>query len=114
MFAVIRLRGEVRTRTTVEHTLRMLGLTKKHTLVILPESASIKGMIKKTEDYVAWGTIPDDQADMFGSRVLHLSPPRKGFKTLRKRYPAGDLGYRGQEIAALITSMRENNKGAMS
>jgi large subunit ribosomal protein L30 len=34
-----------------------------------------------------------------------LTPPSKGFKSLREYYPKGDLGYRGKEINELVKRM---------
>jgi large subunit ribosomal protein L30 len=34
-----------------------------------------------------------------------LTPPRKGFKSTRKRYPEGALGYWGEEINSLLRRM---------
>ena len=37
--------------------------------------------------------------------VLKLTPPSKGFKSIKEYYPKGDLGYRGKEINELIERM---------
>lgn len=37
--------------------------------------------------------------------VLRLTPPSKGFKSVRTHYPKGDLGYRGKEINGLLKRM---------
>ncbi len=37
--------------------------------------------------------------------VFRLTPPSKGFKSVKEHYPKGDLGYRGKEINELITRM---------
>lgn len=37
--------------------------------------------------------------------VFRLSPPSKGFKSVKKHYPKGDLGYRGKEINKLLERM---------
>ena len=37
--------------------------------------------------------------------VFRLTPPSKGFKSVREHYPAGDLGYRGKEINELLKRM---------
>jgi large subunit ribosomal protein L30 len=38
-------------------------------------------------------------------RVFRLSPPSKGLKSIKKQYPKGDLGYRGEEINKLLKRM---------
>lgn len=37
--------------------------------------------------------------------VFRLTPPSKGFKSVKEFYPAGDLGYRGKEINELLKRM---------
>ena len=37
--------------------------------------------------------------------VFRLTPPSKGFKSVKDHYPTGDLGYRGKEINELIERM---------
>jgi large subunit ribosomal protein L30 len=37
--------------------------------------------------------------------VFRLTPPSKGFKSVKEYYPKGDLGYRGKEINELIARM---------
>jgi len=36
---------------------------------------------------------------------FRLTPPSKGFKSIKEHYPKGDLGYRGKEINELIERM---------
>ena len=36
---------------------------------------------------------------------FRLTPPSKGFKSVKEHYPKGDLGYRGKEINELLTRM---------
>lgn len=37
--------------------------------------------------------------------VFRLTPPSKGFKSIKEHYPKGDLGYRGREINELLERM---------
>jgi len=37
--------------------------------------------------------------------VFRLTPPSKGFKSVKDFYPSGDLGYRGKEINELLERM---------
>jgi large subunit ribosomal protein L30 len=39
------------------------------------------------------------------NQVFKLTPPSKGFKSVREAYPKGDLGYRGKEINELVERM---------
>jgi len=57
MFAVIRLRGWVKTSKEIEDTLNMLRLKRNNNCVIVPETPQYKGMLKKVKDYVTYGEI---------------------------------------------------------
>ncbi|MBI4018492.1 MAG: uL30 family ribosomal protein [Candidatus Aenigmarchaeota archaeon] len=107
MIAVVRIRGTVNARKQSETTLRMLGLKRPNTLALLPETTTTKGMIRKVDDFVAWGEASDELLKKLGAdkKVFHLKPPRKGFKSARLPWPRGDLGYRGGEIEKLIERM---------
>lgn len=87
--AVIRLRGEIKTRKEMNDTMKNLGMKKIYTLVILPKTDSVLGMIRKVENFVMWGDVPKD---IIKEKVLHLKP--FSLKSKKLRYPAGDLGYR--------------------
>ncbi len=106
MLAVLRVRGNIGVRRDIEDTMKMLGLKKKHALAVLPRTDSIIGMIKKVESFVIWGELSQEMLEKFsGQRVINLKPPKKSFKSLKKKFPAGDLGYRGSRINELIARM---------
>ena len=57
MYAVVRLRGQVNVRYTIEDTMKMLRLHKVNHCVFVPEDPHYKGMVQKVKDYVAYGKI---------------------------------------------------------
>ncbi len=107
--AVIRVRGMTKIRSEIRDTMDMLGLTKKHSMVIRKASPSVLGMIKKTKDYTTYGFVSKDYADKFGlDKTVNLHPPRGGFERggIKKNYSIGGaLGYRGENITVLIDKM---------
>jgi len=152
MFAVIRLRGTIGLSKKVASTLKMLRLDSGNSCVILPETPEMKGMLRKSKDYITWGEISKetlakalekrlrakgtekrvdvkklkelsefDSFDSFAGAieegkiklskqeklqpVLRLTPPTKGFKSIKDPYPRADLGYRGKEINKLVEKM---------
>lgn len=106
MLAAIRIRGGIGKREEVLDTLDMLGMKKPNTLAILPRSDSIIGMLRKAEGMITWGEIDQEILDRLqGKKVVHLKSPEKGFRSIKKLYPKGDLGYRGKEINELIKRM---------
>ncbi|MBI2971951.1 MAG: uL30 family ribosomal protein [Candidatus Aenigmarchaeota archaeon] len=103
---VVRIRRGVGKRGTIEDTMAMLGLKRKHTLVILPRTDSIVGMVKKAESCLAWGELDNELKAALGERKrMHLKPPLKGFRSLSRRYPKGDVGYWGKDIGILVKKM---------
>lgn len=106
VIAVIRLRGTIRVSAPAEDTLRMLGLKHANALALFEKSSSVMGMIKKVEDYVAWGELSAELQKQLGDKkIVRLKPPRKGLRSVRQRYPRGDVGYRGDKINDLIMRM---------
>ena len=57
MYAVVRLRGQVNVRYTIEDTMKMLRLHKVNHCVFVPEDPHYKGMVQKVKDYVAYGQV---------------------------------------------------------
>lgn len=115
--AVIRIRGMIGPRREVKDTMDMLGLHKKHTCVVLPKNDVYLGMIKKAEDFVAWGEIPDETVALLEEKrgakavktekrsVYFLAPPRKGFKSIKLAVTNGGSLGRHENISELITRM---------
>lgn len=69
MYAAVRLRGGVKTRQDIRDTLSMLHLDRINHCVLLPETPNYQGMIQKTKDYIAWGTInPETLSQMLENR----------------------------------------------
>lgn len=57
MFAVVRIRGPVNVSGKIEDTLGMLRLHKINHCVFLQDTPNNKGMIQKSKDYIAYGTV---------------------------------------------------------
>lgn len=109
MLAVVRIRGEVKVSDEIENTMCMLGLKNRNAVAIVAKNDSMVGMIRKAGDFVAWGEVSQEIVEKLKQKqsgnVFHLHSPRKGLKSAKKRYPKGDLGYRGDEINKLIERM---------
>ena len=150
--AVIRLRGNVGVSREREYAFKLMHLTRKNHAVLIEDTASNKGAIRKVKDYSTWGEITLDTLHQllekrgrlrgkkklteqnvqeklgyasikevaeaiynskikFGALpelkpVFRLHPPRKGFHgSIKKPYPEGELGYRGDAISHLISRM---------
>jgi large subunit ribosomal protein L30 len=55
MFAVVQVRGVVKTRRDIKDTLKMLRLHHINHCVLVPDTPENLGMIRKVKDYVAYG-----------------------------------------------------------
>ena len=56
-YAVVRIRGGPKIRGDIKDTLAMLQLRKPNHCVLLPETATFRGMLQKVKDYVTWGEV---------------------------------------------------------
>jgi large subunit ribosomal protein L30 len=69
MFAVVRVRGPVNVSGKIEDTLGMLRLHKVNHCVFLQDTPNNKGMIQKTKDYIAYGTVDvESLTEVLGNR----------------------------------------------
>ncbi len=106
MLAAIRLKGTLKVRDDIRDTMQILGMKKKLSMSILPNNPTTAGMLRKSQDFIAWGELSQELGEQFkGKRVVSLKPPKGGFRSLKQMYPKGDLGYRGEKINELIKRM---------
>lgn len=138
LYAVVRIRGSVNARRTIDATMEMLKLKKVNNCMIYPKTPAIEGMFKKASTYLTWGEIDEQtllrvllkRGRIAGDKKLdekkakelvqklskeslkkdiklpiRLSPPSKGFTSVKQRYPKGDAGYRGAKINQLLERM---------
>ena len=106
---VIMIRSEVSFSQQIKDTLKMLGLKKKNACVILDNTPSNLGMVKKAKDLVTWGELNEEVLGLLkDKKVINLHPPRGGFERKGIKIPfkvGGALGYRGEKINDLIKRM---------
>ncbi|KXS41093.1 50S ribosomal protein L30 [Methanolobus zinderi] len=57
MYALVRVRGDVNVRQSIQDTLKMLRLNRINHCVLLSDNPHNKGMIQKVKDFVAYGPI---------------------------------------------------------
>ncbi|MBI4439095.1 uL30 family ribosomal protein [Candidatus Woesearchaeota archaeon] len=70
--AVIRVKGQVGLESGIKDTLSMLGLYRKNYCIVRDDTPSLRGMVRKVKDYVAWGELDAEPAG-FGGRFVRLS-----------------------------------------
>ncbi|HPY59262.1 MAG TPA: 50S ribosomal protein L30 [Methanospirillum sp.] len=57
MYAVVQVRGTVKTRREIKDTLKMLRLHHINHCVLIPDTPAYIGMIRKVKDYIAYGEV---------------------------------------------------------
>jgi large subunit ribosomal protein L30 len=60
MYAIVQVRGTVKTRREIKDTLKMLRLHHINHCVLVPDSPAYLGMIRKVKDYVAYGEVDEE------------------------------------------------------
>ena len=103
MYAVIRMRGPVNVRGSIEDTLKMLRLHKINHCVILGDNPHNTGMIQKVKDYVAYGTIDTDTL----SQMLKNRGMLEGGARLTDSYITDNTGF--GSIDAFAEAVSEGN-----
>ena len=108
MFVAVLVRGTRNLRRPVKLTLSQLKLTRRYHAVLLPDTPTSRGMLKKANFALAWGEASDDvvkKLTVKGKNPFRLHPPRKRFGPLKKQYPHGLLGHWGKDVNQLVESM---------
>jgi large subunit ribosomal protein L30 len=57
MFAIVRLRGSVKTKPQIKETLKLLRLNRINHCVVVEDNPNYAGMIQVVKDYVAFGKV---------------------------------------------------------
>ncbi len=96
MYAVIRMRGSVHVRDSIEDTLDMLRLNKVNHCVLIEDTPSNRGMIQKVKDYVAYGQVDADSL----SQMLAKRGRLQGGLRLTDEYVSENTGFDSIEAFA--------------
>lgn len=110
MYAVVRIRGGINFSKSIRDTLNMLRLKNVNNCVLIEDNPTMKGMLEKAKDLITWGEVNKETIEKLkkkkgDKKVFRLSPPSKGYKSIKKPFPKGDLGYRGDKINDLLERM---------
>ncbi|MEZ0393964.1 MAG: 50S ribosomal protein L30 [Desulfurococcaceae archaeon] len=108
LYAIIRIRGTVNVPYEVEHTLNLLRLRRKYTLVLYRKDApGLEDMLRKASGWITWGEINDEvlakllekRGRLPGNKRLTEDVVRQwgfqgGFAELAKRLISGEVDMR--------------------
>ena len=99
MYALVRLRGGVKTRQDIKDTLEMLKLDRINHCVLVPETPNFQGMIRKAKDYIAWGNINSETLAL----ILKNRGKLEGSKDLTEEYLVKNTKFKSiDELAKAI------------
>ncbi|HDJ89439.1 MAG TPA: 50S ribosomal protein L30 [Thermoprotei archaeon] len=73
----VRIRGRVDVHPDIEKTLYLLRLRRKNVAVILEDKPSIRGMLKKVENWITWGEIDIDTLSLLLEKRGRLRGDKK-------------------------------------
>lgn len=132
LLAVIRVRGRVGVRRSINETLTRLNLSRVNNLALLYGTKSNIGMIRKCNDFVTYGELEKETLEKVLERKkvnvnkedlegliagkksartvmnipIRLHPPKHGYEGIKRGFGAGGaLGYRGEKINELLSRM---------
>ena len=132
LIAVVRVRGRIGVRKSINETLSRLNIKKVNNLSLVYGSKANLGMIEKCKDFITYGPISEaevtkllEKKNMKVSKEdlgavasgkkrardvmkipFTMHPPRHGYEGIKRNFGVGGaLGYRGEEITKLIGRM---------
>lgn len=123
VICVLRIAGRAAVKKDIDNTLRRLKLGRKFNCVFVDEKDNVKlGMVKKVENYVAYGIVSDefmkkiekekgekDKSTGKMKKYFRLCPPKGGFKKSTKLHATSGRGILGKwkddELTKLIEKM---------
>ncbi len=104
MIVVVRMRGEIGLKKDMLDTFKILGMKKIFSVKLVENEPQLVGMIKKVNNFVAWGEASEETVKALEGR-RSLKPPKGGLKSKKLHYPKGSIGYHGDKINDLIKRM---------
>jgi large subunit ribosomal protein L30 len=119
-FAVILIRSRINVKPDIKKTLDLLNLRQRNVCVLVPNTASNLGKIRKVKDYVTYGIINEETEKLLldkrgakdkegkPKKFFRLNSPKKGYGRKGIKVPftmGGGLGDRKDKINDLIKRM---------
>ena len=113
MIAAVKVRGNVDVAKPIKDTMRNLGLDKRNQIGLYEDSDSLRGMLDKAKDYIAYGQVSEETVEMLEDRygdaesgnTISAKPPKKGFRNTRKNVNQGGSLGNHENIDDLIQRM---------
>ena len=85
MIAAVKVRGNVDVAKPIKDTMKNLGLDKRNQIGLYEDSDSLRGMLDKAKDYIAYGEVSEETVVMLEDRygdaeagnTISAKPPKK-------------------------------------
>ena len=104
MIIALRLRGRIGISSKIQDTMDLLRLRKVNHAVLIKDTPSNLGMIKKAKDYITWGEIDKDTMEAMLEKRARLS----GNKKLTEEYLSENTKYKTiKELADYLSKGEE-------
>ncbi len=111
--AAILVRSLIGAAPDIRKSCENLRLVRKNSCVIIKDTPSNRGMLKRAKDYITWGNLDEEgkkalEKKKSGGKAFRLSPPKKGYGRKGIKVPfgvGGALGERKEKINDLIKRM---------
>ena len=104
--AIVRVRGSIGVRTGVNQTLTYLRLDRVNHCVVVDDSPTTRGMIKKAKDYITWGT---PSLDMLAA-MLKKRGRLVGDKPVTDEYVKESTGGKYKTIDAFVKAWADGKE----
>jgi len=108
MYAVVQVRGVVKTRGDIKDTLKMLRLHHINHCVLVQDSPENLGMIRKVKDYVAYGEVDASTVEtLLASRGRVVGDAPLTDEYLRSNSSFGSIADLAKALASGETKLRD-------
>ena len=108
MYAVVQVRGVVKTRGDIKDTLKMLRLHHINHCVLVPDTPENLGMIRKVKDYVAFGEVDAPTVEtLLASRGRVIGDAPLTDEYLRSNTSFGSIADLAKALASGETKLRD-------
>ena len=108
MYAVVQVRGVVKTNHEIKDTLKMLRLHHVNHCVLVPDTPAYLGMIRKVKDFVAYGEVDKDTlATLLRTRGRLTGDEKLTDEYVRAHTPYADIGEFAAALCNGETSFRD-------
>ncbi|MFB6282386.1 MAG: 50S ribosomal protein L30 [Halobacteria archaeon] len=106
--AIVQVRSTVDMDTEIEDTLEMLNLGGVNNLTVIPEEPSYTGMVKKVNDYVAFGEPDSDTLELvLGRRGETLEEEELTEEYVEEETEYGSISELAEAVLSGETTLKE-------